>query len=91
MLRRYESLRASWYDYRRRSREGELFMRNGLAAWLDAWIEHVRPVSMPSKVEDRRWTGSQGSGPSLSADLHGEVTDVLVAMALGVLEGRCDA
>jgi len=66
-------------------------MRNGSVAWFDAWVQHVRPVSMPRKQEDTRWTGSQRASPSLSADLHGQVTDVLVAMAFGVLEGRCEA
>ena len=57
-----------------------LFIHRGMLAWMRAWSS-ITPVPEPCPTPD--WGAQHGSKVVFPAHLHGEVTRVLVGMALG--------
>lgn len=80
---RYEALRRHVVEHRAHgARDGlVVLLRQGVAAWMDAWSKLPAPVARPTRAHDEH----QRPFP-LPDDTHAEVIHVLAAMTLGHIQ-----
>ena len=74
---RQEALRTSINSYRR-SQGLALFIRRGMAAWIEAWTNYISPPLSVKRGEGNRLE------QNLPVNLHTEVAILLANMALNV-------
>lgn len=83
MVKRYEDLRRQVLSQNSAGQGGQglvLFLRQGMKAWMDAWISCLIAAPTRAPIE------SHALGSVVPWDLRGEMTAILAGMALSIGE-----
>ena len=81
MVERYEDLRRQVLSQKSAGHGGRglvLFLRQGMKAWMDAWLSCLIAAPTRAPIE------SHSLGPAVPWDLRGEVAAILAGMALSI-------